>query len=165
MAEARFREFSTSEQVKQAGQNLSMTAIKAVDLRQFPASYCREVRIGSTYFFGCQFDGAESQTVLVTKGATILAPFDGLPYQAFRYRLYTPEELLQELPTGATVDQTIYCDYLRKGRMSPDIVEALCRRIHDDGIDDALEHLIREVGPMNLVAFMGGSESEKCVHQ
>jgi predicted Rossmann-fold nucleotide-binding protein len=161
MPDRRVKEISSPDEVAKAGRNLSMTAIKAVDLRSLSASYWREVAISSTYFFGCQFDSAESQVVLRNKGAIILQPFEGLPYQMFRYHLYTAEELLHRLPTGATVDETIYCDYLRKGRLSPDLVEALARRIHDDGIDDALEHLVRAIGLMKFVALMGGSSNKR----
>jgi hypothetical protein len=161
MPESRLKELSTSEEVKNAGQDLRLTAIKAVDLTNFSTSYWCEVKIENTYFLGCQFSDSESQYLLMSKGASILAPFTGLPYQAFRYRLYTADELLHKTPSGVTVDQAIYCDYLKKGRMSPDIVEALCRRIHDHGIDDGLEHLIRDVGPMNFVALMGGSSNKR----
>jgi hypothetical protein len=89
-----------------------------------------------------------------------LPPFTGIPYEPFRYRLYTPDELLRKSSTGLTTDQTIYCDFLSKGKFSPDIIEALCRRIHDDSIDDALEHLMRTVGRTNFVAFMGGSSGK-----
>jgi predicted Rossmann-fold nucleotide-binding protein len=161
MPEKRLREISDPEGVKRAGQDLSSTAIKGVDLTDFSSSYWESVRIEKTFFLGCRFNGFGSTAVLEAKGATVLPRFTGLPYEPFQYRLYSPDELLRMLPTGLTVDQTIYCDYLSKGRLSPDIIEALCRRIHDDGIDDALEHLMRDVGSMNFVAFMGGSSNKR----
>jgi hypothetical protein len=132
-----------------------------VNLTGFALSYWRDIKIDNTYFLGCQFDAPEIPSLLATKEATILPEFAGTPFHVFRYRLYTSEELLQKLSNGVTLDQTIYCNYLSKGKFSPDIVEALCRRIHDDGIDDALEHLILEKGPMNFVAFMGGSSNKR----
>ena len=125
------------------------------------AGYWASIKIDSTFFLGCRFDGSESRLVLEKKGAIVLPRFTGLPYEPFQYKLYTPDDLLRKLETGITVDQTIYCDYLKKGRFSPDIVEALCRRIHDDGIDDALEHLMRTIGSMNFVGFMGGSSNKR----
>jgi predicted Rossmann-fold nucleotide-binding protein len=161
MPRGRLRELSDPEAVRRAGQDLSSTAVKGVDLTSFSSSYWQSVEIETTFFLGCRFDGVESQAVLEAKGAVVLPHFSGLPYEPFQYRLYSPDELLRKLSTGLTVDQTIYCDYLSKGRLSPDIVEALCRRIHDDGIDDALEHLMRDVGPMKFVAFMGGSSNKR----
>jgi hypothetical protein len=135
MSEARLQELSTPEAVKKAGQNLASTAIKAVNLTGFEISYWHDVKIADTYFLGCQFDTPEIPSLLARKGATIVPQFTGRPYEVFRYSLYTSEELLHKLASGVTVDQTIYCNYLSKGKFSPDIVEALCRRIHDDGID------------------------------
>jgi predicted Rossmann-fold nucleotide-binding protein len=125
------------------------------------SSYWQNVEIEETFFLGCLFDGFQIQALLVEKGAIVLPRFSGLPYEPFQYELYSPDDLLRKLSTGLTVDKTIYCDYLSKGRFSPDIIEALCRRIHDDAIDDALENLMRSVGAMNFVGFMGGSSNKR----
>jgi predicted Rossmann-fold nucleotide-binding protein len=69
--------------------------------------------------------------------------------------------LLKETAPGVSLDQAIYCDYIAKGRWSADLIEALCRRIHDDGIDDALEGLRSKIGPEKFVGFMGGSSNKR----
>jgi predicted Rossmann-fold nucleotide-binding protein len=161
MPDKRLREFSDLEEVKKAGRDLSFTAIKGVNLTSLDRTYWEEVKIANTFFLGCEFENLDIQALLQARGATVLPPFTGLPYEPFRYRLYTPDELLRKSSAGLTTDQTIYCDFLSKGKFSPDIIEALCRRIHDDGIDDALEHLMRTVGRTNFVAFMGGSSGKR----
>jgi hypothetical protein len=93
--------------------------------------------------------------------AVILPPFAGLPYDPFRYQLYTPEVLLRESAPGVSLDEAIYCDYIAKGRWSADVIETLCRRIHDDGIDDGLERLRSKIGPEKFVGFMGGSSNRR----
>jgi predicted Rossmann-fold nucleotide-binding protein len=161
MPDKRLRELSDIDAVRNAGEDLKSTVVKGVDLTSCGPSYWQRTKIHTTFFLGCRFDGSRSQSVLEEKGAIVVPRFEELPYEPFQYRLYSPDELLRALPTGVTVDQTIYCDYISKGRSSPDVVEALCRRIHDDGIDDALDHLVREVGATNFVAFMGGSSNKR----
>jgi hypothetical protein len=118
MSGRRLKEISDPEGVKKAGQDLGATVIKGVNLTSFSSSYWKNVKIDATFFLGCWFDGMESPSVLQAKGAIVLPRFTGLPYEPFQYRLYSPDELLYKLPTGLTVDQTIYCDYLSRGRFS-----------------------------------------------
>jgi predicted Rossmann-fold nucleotide-binding protein len=130
-------------------------------LEEFKVAQWREAKIDNTFFFGCHFDGFDSQMLVAQRDGRILPPFKGLPYDPFRYQLYTPEELLTKTAAGVSLDQAIYCDYIAKGRWSADLIEALCRRIHDDGIDDALERLRDELGAEKFVAFMGGSSNRR----
>ena len=105
------------EKLKTPGRTSASTAVKGVDLRELDASYWASVKIDSTFFLGCRFEGSESRLVLERKGAIVLPRFTGLPYEPFQYKLYTPDDLLRKLETGLTVDQTIYCDYLKKGEI------------------------------------------------
>ena len=155
-----FRQFTSVDALKQAWPDLSWSVLIDLHLEEFKPAQWREAKIDNTFFLGCHFDGFESQTVLAQREGVILPPFKGLPYDPFRYQLYTPEELLKET-AGVSLDQAIYCDYIAKGRWSADLIEALCRRIHDDGIDDALEGLRREIGPEKFVGFMGGSSNKR----
>jgi predicted Rossmann-fold nucleotide-binding protein len=156
-----FRQFTTVEALKKVWPDLSSAVLIDLHLEEFKPAQWREAKIENTFFLGCVFDGFESQMLLVQRQGVILPPFKGLPYDPFRYQLYTPEELLQETGTGVSRDQAIYCDYIAKGRWSADLVEALCRRIHDDGIDDALEGLRRDIGPQKFVGFLGGSSNKR----
>src|ERR1700677_5266266 len=112
MSRGRLRELSDPDAVRRAGQDLSSTAVKGVDLTSFVPSYWQSVKIETTFFLGCRFDGLESEAVLGAKGATVLPRFTGLPYEPFPYRLYFPDELLCKLPTGITLVQSFFCIYL-----------------------------------------------------
>ena len=148
------------DRLKKAWPDLSCSVLIDLHLEEFKPAQWREAKIDNTFFLGCQFDGFESQMLLAELEGVILPPFKGLPYDPFRYQLYTPEELLKET-AGISLDQAIYCDYIAKGRWSADLIEALCRRIHDDGIDDALEGLRNKIGPEKVVGFMGGSSNKR----
>jgi hypothetical protein len=141
-----FRQFTSVEALKKDWPDLSWAVLIDLHLGEFKAAQWEEAKIENTFFLGCHFDGFESQILLAQRHGVILPPFSGLPYNPFRYQLYTPEELLRETAPGVSRDQAIYCDYHAKGRWSADLIEALCRRIHDDGIDDALERLLGEIG-------------------
>jgi len=56
------------------------------------------------------------------------------------------------------MDETIYCDYLAKGKLSPGIIEALTRRIYDDSIDDALHRYLDRAGGGKVVGIMGARD-------
>jgi len=161
MAAKTFREFTSAEELKKAWPDLSWAVLIDLSLQEYKAAQWREAKIENTFFLGCQFDGLESQTVLAQREAAILPPFKGLPYDPFRYELYTPEVLLKETAPGVSLDRAIYCDYIAKGRWSADLIEVLCRRIHDDGIDHALEGLCRDIGADKFVGFMGGSSNPR----
>jgi hypothetical protein len=155
MATKTFRQFTDLKALKQAWPDLSSAVLIDLPLAEFSPAQWREAKIESTFFLGCHFDGFESQMVVAQREGVILPPFKGLPYDPFRYELYTPEVLLKETAPGVSLDQAIYCDYIAKGRFSADLIEMLCRRIHDDGIDDALERLRKAKGPEKFVGFMG----------
>ena len=59
------------------------------------------------------------------------------------------------------MDETIYCDYLAKGKLSPGIIEALTRRIYDDSIDDALHRYLDRAGGGKVVGIMGARETSR----
>lgn len=160
-ASGRIVELRTLEQVRAAGRSLRMTAIKGVDLSEFDAGYWRDAEIGDSYFLGCRCRGREAEAILREKGASILPPFAGLPYDPYRTTLYTFEELERPGSSGVTLDQEIYCDYLSRGRFSPDVIEALARRIHDDSIDDALERFVAKRGKPRFVGIMGSRRTRR----
>jgi hypothetical protein len=161
MAAKAFRQFTSVEALKRDWPDLSWAVLIDLRLEQFKIAQWREAKIENTFFFGCRFDGFESQMFLAERQGVILPPFKGLPYNPFRYELYTPDELLHESAAGVSLDQAIYSDYIAKGRFSADVIENMCRRIHDDGIDDALERLRVEKGADKFVGFMGGSSNKR----
>jgi predicted Rossmann-fold nucleotide-binding protein len=158
-----FRQYTSADmdRLKKAWPDLGSSVLIDLHLEEFKPAQWREAKIDNTFFLGCHFDGFESQALLAQRDAAILPPFKGLPYDPFRYQLYTPDELFKETASGVSLDQAIYCDYIAKGRLTADLIEALCRRIHDDGIDDALEGLRRKKDPEKFVGFMGGSSNKR----
>jgi hypothetical protein len=150
-----FREFRTLDALKKAWSDLSSAVLIGLELADYGVSKWREANIDNTFFLGCKFDTFDSELLLAQRKAVVVPPFKELPYDPFRYRLYTPEELQVKTTSGVTLDQAIYCDYIAKGKWSADLIETLCRRIHDDGIDDALGHFIGNIGSEKFIGFMG----------
>jgi predicted Rossmann-fold nucleotide-binding protein len=151
-------ELLTLDEVRKAGANLEKTAIKGLDLSEFPASYWKEAHIETTFFLGCRFRDRKTEDLLLDRGAIVFPRFEGLAYDPYRRNLYSVPELMEKLPpAGVRRDLVIYEEYLRKGRLAPNIIEALARRIHDDSMDDALERLLRQIDPFSVVGIMGGS--------
>jgi predicted Rossmann-fold nucleotide-binding protein len=157
----KLRELRTFAAVRDAGLSLRDTAvIGVVELKNLHSSYWERVEIHNTYFLGCAFD-PKSERLLQQKGAIVLPRFDGLAYDPYRTTLYTPDELMKKMPNGETLDQSIYSEFVAKGKFPPNVIEAVMRGIHDDSIDDALGVLIDRTGPQKIVGIMGGSSNKR----
>lgn len=156
-----FKELRNIQALKDAWPDLSWAVLIGLELDDYGVTEWRKADIAKTFFLGCRLDSFESQVFLEQQKAVILPPFEGLPYDPFRYRLYTTDELQKETAAGPSLDQAIYCDYIAKGRWSADLIEVLCRRIHDDGIDDALGRLVHHVGSEKFIGLMGGSSNKR----
>lgn len=157
----RMKEIRTREAFNAAGGKLRWTAMKGLDLSDIALAQWKRVTIEQTYFLGCAFKNRVVVDLLLDRGAVLLTRFPATAYNPFRAELYTPQELEERVAGRATRDQAIYKEYLAKGRLSPDVIEALTRRIHDDSIDDAIERLIAHEGALRMVGFMGGSAVER----
>jgi predicted Rossmann-fold nucleotide-binding protein len=113
-----------------------------------------------TTFLGCTMR-LEEELHLRKLGAYIYQHPDHLPYNPYRAELYHWRELMEgfSFEQDRSVDFQIY-DHFSQNRINPGIHEALCQRIHDHGIDDALRQLLQfdETGMTNrrCVGFMGG---------
>ncbi len=88
-----------------------------------------------------------------------------LPYDPFRRRLYTADELLAPVPgrSDETRDDAIFAHYARSGGHSPSLAESLTRRVHDFSIDAALARTIgrRSSERLDLVGIMGGHKASR----
>lgn len=84
-----------------------------------------------------------------------------LPYEPYRTELYRWQELMAGYTpeSDQSLDKQIY-DHFSVGRAHPEIREALCQRIHDHSIDQAINKLIQSNGnglpARKCVGFMGG---------
>ncbi|RMG71811.1 MAG: hypothetical protein D6722_06255 [Bacteroidetes bacterium] len=116
------------------------------------------VKVQGTTLLGCQLSMAE-EVILRKAGAYVYPRPDGLPYDPYRKRLYTWQELMAEDETGQSRDLAIYAHF-SSSRYNPGIHEALSQRIHDHAIDDCLRELLafdeRGMTARRCVGIMGG---------
>jgi predicted Rossmann-fold nucleotide-binding protein len=159
--DCRMNEMRTRDAFDAARGKLRWTAVKGLDLSDVGLAQWKRAAIEQTYFLGCAFKNRAVVDYLWDRGAVLLTRFPATAYNPFRAELYTPQELEERVAPRTTRDQAIYKEYLAKGRLSPDVIEALTRRIHDDSIDDAIERLIVREGALRTVGFMGGSAVER----
>ncbi|MBD0293472.1 MAG: LOG family protein [Jiangellaceae bacterium] len=103
---------------------------------------------------GCQAPAALLDH-LVETGALVFPPVPELPFDPYRVRLYSPEELYRELDAGyaATTDSTTYVWY-HEALAGRDVFASLMMAVHDHSIDDALDELITDNDA--VVGVMGG---------
>ena len=98
---------------------------------------------------------------VIGTGGVVFPDLPGLPFDAYRSRLYTSEELLAGWDPNVagsfaeSLDMRIY-RWASRAPMgtSPSILDALARRLHDHAVDDALEEHVRAYP--DVVAVMGG---------
>ena len=111
-------------------------------------------------FIGCTLE-LEDEVYLRAQGAYFYIHPGGLPYDPYRRQLYT----WQELMNGYSEEDDHSLDFqihrhFSQTKFNPPINHALCQRIHDHSIDEALRDLIRydDAGMTQLrcVGFMGG---------
>lgn len=138
----RFDQFLTNDDTSRA------LAVQGLDLRSREAVVL-EKQWPHAVFLGCLLT-EQAEAHVLSNGATVFPPFDGLPYNPYRGTLYTPAELRAD-----DLDGAIYT-HQSKWRDHPPapILEALAQRIHDHAIDDALHGFLTE--HPRVVAIMGG---------
>ncbi|MFS8478727.1 MAG: hypothetical protein FWJ93_07145 [Micromonosporaceae bacterium] len=121
------------------------------------------VDLTDTFFIGCHFTSPEAEADLVRRGAHVVPAMDDVPYPTHPARLYTPDDLAAGFSDGgfaAMYDTVVYRHFLAHGGALADVREALAQRLHDHGIDDALNDTMAEwqslAGPGTVVGIMGG---------
>lgn len=114
---------------------------------------------GST-FIGCNLQ-LEEELLLRKKGAFFYMHPGGLPYNPYRSRLYTWQELMEGFSeeNDQSTDYKIYQRFSGT-KFNPSLNDALCQRIHDYAIDEALRDLLQYndngMTRLRCVGFMGG---------
>jgi predicted Rossmann-fold nucleotide-binding protein len=95
-----------------------------------------------------------AEASLRERGALLFPGVPDVPFDAYRTRLYTSDELYAGLEDGYdhTLDARIYA-WSRTAPATRDIAHTLARSLHDHAIDDALEEY---VAGKRLVGVMGG---------
>ena len=110
-------------------------------------------------FLGC----ALSQSVKgrIAESCYILPRMES-EYNPFRSKLYSAQELYAGFDRFSpesyedTFDSRVYKCYMRYGRQTRDISRTLMRTLHDHSITNALNDMIGEYEPRQVVAVMGG---------
>jgi predicted Rossmann-fold nucleotide-binding protein len=132
--------------------------VQALDLRDVDLA---DVDVQGCLFLGCTFSDPAQEADLVTRGASTFARLKGLPYDPYRHVLYSVEDLLEGYDDGgypATLDFRIYTHFDRERRHPNGVSlhESLAQRLHDHGIDDALEEFLADHSGRGVVGIMGG---------
>ncbi|HSL35408.1 MAG TPA: Rossmann fold nucleotide-binding protein, partial [Arthrobacter sp.] len=95
-------------------------------------------------FLGCTFDdGVED--ALRSRGALIFPKLEAVPFNPYRARLYTPQELYRGISESRyedTPDAKVYQWSIRPGQRHR-LAATLAAALHDHSIGDALDELTR----------------------
>ena len=136
------RVIHSAEQVDRivaAGGSLRACVLQAVDLRQADPAW-RERSLEGSVLLGCRYASDRDEELARRRGALVFPRLDPLPYDPYRSRLYTWQELMEGWSAEAdrSRDLRIYRHFVDAGRHLPPLKEALAQRIHDHAIDVAL---------------------------
>ena len=143
--------------------DLAGTVLQGLDLRH-DAALIMDADTAGSVFLGCRMP-PEAEAHARAAGGLLVPPLGDLPYQPFRPRLYTSQELMQGYVRGdhgsfaRTLDGRIYAHYAagKESDQPLPVLEALTQRVHDHAVDDALGDLLHNGGdPRRVVAIMGG---------
>ncbi|MFP4101890.1 LOG family protein [Coleofasciculus sp.] len=139
-------------------QSLANIVFQSLDLTAY-AETLKKYDLTNTVFLGCRLT-PDTLTYILNTGGLVFPPLTFVPYDAYRNRLYSPDELMGDYQLGVTgsyghtLDGRVYDHYVNNGKDHPaSILETLAQRLHDHAITDALEELI---DGRKVVAIMGG---------
>ena len=124
-----------------------------------------DYNLSNTTFLGCNFKQNEAIN-LIERGAFVYPKFKDLPYNPYRSKLYTWQELMEgyDPNNDQSGDLKIYKQN-KKNKYNPSVSEALAQRLHDLSIDDKLRRILEynEEGmtKKKVIGFMGGHSTER----
>ena len=119
----------------------------------------------NTTFLGCHFKQNEA-IHLIERGAFVYPKFADIPYNPYRGKLYTWQELMKGYDPNddQSTDLKIY-KHFSKHKYNPPLSEALAQRLHDHSIDDGLRRILEydDAGmtKKKVVGFMGGHSTAR----
>ena len=155
MPRRRTREIETlpqfDEEVARGATSMSGWQLQDLDLRG-RGDALRRLDPAGALLLGCRLD-ADVEQDLRGRGALVFPGLPDVPFDAYRARLYTPDELYDGLAGGgydATTDATVYAWSRSHGQ---DLRASLAETLHDLSVDDALEELVQG---RPVVGVMGG---------
>jgi predicted Rossmann-fold nucleotide-binding protein len=136
---------------------------QSLDLR-FRTEQLLALDVEGSIFLGCTFDeGVEA--ALRRRGALIFPRLDGVPFNPYRGRLYSPQELYEGIsdnPYEASPDAKVYQWSIQPG-LGHRIDATLASALHDHSIGDALEEFIGSdlCAGRTMVGVMGGHTAQR----
>jgi predicted Rossmann-fold nucleotide-binding protein len=151
--------------------HLNNVVVQGLDLRTDGAGDAvRTVSAENACFLGCKLT-PDVEAHIQQSGGIIFPAFVGVPFNAYRATLYTPDELMDGYERGdrssfsETTDGQIYAYYKERmstARATP-VMDALAFRIHDHAIDDALHDLLfpADAPDKRVVGVMGGHQMRR----
>ena len=144
--------------------SLRHVVAKGLDLRDETA-FLLSVDAHCAVFLGVRMEADAFAHVVETGGVVFprLIELLGIPFSAYRERLYTLPELMEGLDVEKpgslfqdTVDGRIFRWYReQRAERQPGVLEALAERLHDHAIEDAAREFLA-AGPSDIVGVMGG---------
>ncbi len=126
--------------------------VQAVDLTDRTRELLTTDTSGAV-FLGCPMRD-EAAAKIRADGALVFPPVPHLPFDPYRGRLYSPDELFASLDKGyeQTPDALAYA-WFQRTKADGDIYASMLRAVHDDSVSDALDELLRGA---RVVGVMGG---------
>jgi len=123
------------------GYNFREASIHSIDFGRIDVQW-ESLDLHHSVFLGCTFSNEDYQLVF-DRGGTIFPNIKGLPYNKYRSKLYTWQELYEvDVVSEQTIDLNIY-NHFSESKYHPSVVESLCQRLHDHAIDDALRDYLK----------------------
>ena len=115
-------------------------------------------------FLGCTFDAGVEDS-LRSRGALIFPKLEAVPFNPYRGRLYTPQELYEGITDSRyedTPDARVYQWSIRPGQRHR-LDATLAAALHDHSIGDALDELTRSelCAGRDMVGVMGGHAAHR----
>lgn len=115
-------------------------------------------------FLGCTFDAGVEDS-LRSRGALIFPKLEAVPFNPYRGRLYTPQELYEGIAESRyedTPDARVYQWSIRPGQRHR-LDATLAAALHDHSIGDALDELTRSdlCAGRTMVGVMGGHAAHR----
>ncbi|KAA2264885.1 hypothetical protein F0L68_07375 [Solihabitans fulvus] len=148
---------------RDAGRDLRHTVLIGLDLTGPEDDALLRTALDGALLLGCRLT-SRSRERAEAAGALLFPDIPELPYQVYRARLYTPDELFAGFDPAepgsyaGTLDASVY-RYSRDQGAQPDPLHALAQRLHDHSITAALDDLLTRcaaAGRGGPVAVMGG---------